>query len=316
MNKEQLMKGAVNDAQAAAKILQYGDNVVMPSNDVDTSALEQNVATQDNQQVAPEQTANVEPVANQEPISASQMQQMLNQNSQVQTETNDNISAEEQQRRTWQGERDKAVADNGTMQTQLDQLANQNTMLMQAMAGMGVNNQAQAPQVQAPQVDAKPTLKGFTEGIEYDPADATDPNTDSGRAFNDFHEALARYNARSEFNQLNQKSQAEKAQQGFLVAANQIAQAHPEYRDMFGGPDLVKIQNHLNTYNDPNNLIKLFGGGQTNDKKETPATPNGLQKIGLRADHAQSIASTPAATTTVVNKNESEVIQRFKGIYG
>ena len=316
MSKEQEMKGVVTDAAAAAKILQLGDNVIMPPEGTDTSILEQSIVTQSDQQVAPEKIPVVDPNANQGQFSANQMQQMLNQGSQVQTETNDNVPEDEQQRRTFQSERDKAIAAQNVMQAQLEQMSNQNNMLMQTMAGMNANNQMQAPEVQAPQVDKEPDLGDFINVDDYDPSDATDPSTASGKAFSKLNQASARYNARSEFNQLQQKSQAEKAQQGFLKAAKQIAKENPEYRHFNGEPDLNKIQAYLNTFSEPENLVKLFGGGKTDETKETPATPNGLQKIGLRADQAQSIASTPAATTKVVDKNESEVVQRFKNIFG
>lgn len=235
------------------------------------------------------------------------------------------LSQEEIDRRSVQSERDK-------LRVEVEESNRKNEYIMQMLAGITGNNsgnlnQANAPVQQQPlQQDLKePQLSDFINESDYDPDDANDPRTRSGRALGKYNSALRvhdRVVLKSELKQeVLQDQQQLNQQSSALKQAHALANKYPEFKNPFTQePDIQKIQAFIQSLSssDEENLwadlyeFKQSKSGKSNQNLNTNG--NIMDKIGSKANQVSSVAAKHGAEKQT--KALPKEVQDIAAVYG
>ncbi len=237
------------------------------------------------------------------------------------------ISKEEVSRRQEQSESDK-------LKTQVEEANRKNEYMMQMMAGI-VNPQNSLNTVTGTsmqnnpvkQSDLKePQLSDFINESDYEPDEANDPRTRSGRAYNKFQSSTRVYDretlkrelkqeVRDESQQLNQQNSA-------LRQAQALAAKYPEFQNPFTKePDLTKIQNfiqNLSSSDEENLWVDLYEFNKSkpgdSGKSQLQNSENVLQNIGSKANKVSTVTSRHGAERE--EKPIPKNVQNLAKVYG
>lgn len=223
---------------------------------------------------------------------------------------------EEKQRRTWQGERDKALAETARVKaeaeakkSELEVERQKNQALMNMLAG--INSLRGAPAAEtAPKEPVKakgePSLWDFVKKEEYDKDDVNDPDSLSGRAYQAWQDARAEYKEAQRYQARRVQEADDLARQMTLKQAKDFVEAFPEYKNPFTGePDLSRINGWLEDLSKKdwvtlkkaldNAALSKPNGAHAGATPVAPKVESAEAAIGKRANKPDSVASRGSA---------------------
>lgn len=247
------------------------------------------------------------------------------------TEVPEEKSAEEEQkRRTWQGEADRAKKEAerlaaekeaGVAELKLERERNQ--MLMQMLAGTSaIKGRSEPPPQKAVATDKEPQLWDFIPKDEYDKDDVADPSTSSGQAYHRWLDARAEWKAEKTYQSRRKAENEAQATELTLKKARQLAETYPEFRNVFTmEPDLARIQAWLDKLGQMDWVAlkqaldgKLQKAGEPNGAPVIISPPTSEAEIARRASKPASLTGQSAVSPTP--KKLPVVAQELYNLFG
>lgn len=223
---------------------------------------------------------------------------------------------EEKQRRTWQGEADKAKAEAKRIQAEADARRaeleverQKNQALMNMLAGINSlrGTPSTEPTPKEPiKAKGEPSLWDFIKKEEYDKDDVNDPDSISGRAHQAWQDARAEYKEAQRYQARRAQEAEESARQMTLKQAKDFVEAFPEYKNPFTGePDLSRINSWLEDLSKKDwvTLKKALDNAAVSKPNGhvapvAPKVESAEAAIGKRANKPDSVASRGSAPPT------------------
>jgi hypothetical protein len=222
----------------------------------------------------------------------------------------------EEQRRTWQSEADKAKHRAEQLEQDMEQMKLQNQQLLGLLQGSQATGTGgvQAPQ---PAESKEPQLSDFIDPSQYVAYDAMDPNTASGQAYSRYQRAINRYDSEQVAMDRERKAAEKKKEEVAMAQAQKLADAHPEFRDPFGRPNMVAISNFIATFsesNDPDLWVNLYNLKNTNQSPSAAPQSESVAAIGRKANQVSTVSG--QASGEPIIKQMSKTEKQYRSVFG
>jgi hypothetical protein len=277
----------VTDPNEAFARLGINEQVTDPEGNVVTTAQ-----NEPSEQVQPTQPA--ETVTTEEPAI------QLDEEPEEAQEQPAEVPAEEQQRRSWQAEADKAKAELEKSQEQMRLLQAQNQQLLGVVTPFMQKYGGEQPQAQAPETNGEPE-PDFIEDGYFDPKKFAD------------YQRKERAWLRSQLRQeVSTDFKQQREQETLQQQLSSLAQEFPEYvNPLTGQVDTERVHRDLQAYTSKKTVVDLIREAKgIKPKAETDPLQQSLSAIEKNADRPQ-----PVTASRETEKEKKTVPKRLKELH-